>query len=267
MNCLSGAKYLQDNCVMEIPGNGGLLDAVQDLDFMPGFNFEGFPNRDSTMYIDEYSIQSAKTVLRGTIRYKGFSHIMKGVMQLGLLNPEQVANLHPNGPLTTWKGYMCDLFDKSPDLFEDSLKDLVFERVGRSERRLKAIEDLGLLEEVPMDKKGSPLDTLSNYLSKKLAFAPGEKDMIVMHHNVGVTWPDKSQEKRVINFVCYGEENGYSAMAKTVGLPTAVATKMVLDGEIQRRGVLAPLTMDIYQPILSRLRSEGLHAVEEIKSS
>lgn len=56
--------------MLEIPGNGGLLDAVQDLDFMPGFNFEGFPNRDSTMYIDEYSIQSAKTVLRGTIRYK-----------------------------------------------------------------------------------------------------------------------------------------------------------------------------------------------------
>lgn len=62
--------------------------------------------------------------------------------------------------------------------------------------------------------------------------APGEKDMIVMHHNVGVTWPDKSQEKRVINFVCYGEENGYSAMAKTVGLPTAIATKMVLDGKL-----------------------------------
>lgn len=56
--------------------------------------------------------------------------------------------------------------------------------------------------------------------------------MIVMHHNVGVTWPDKSQEKRVINFVCYGEENGYSAMAKTVGLTTAIATKMVLDGKL-----------------------------------
>ncbi|XP_022297624.2 alpha-aminoadipic semialdehyde synthase, mitochondrial-like isoform X2 [Crassostrea virginica] len=267
MNCLNSAKYLQDNCVMEIPGNGGLLEAVQDLNFMPGFNIEGFPNRDSTLYMDEYNIQSAKTILRGTIRYKGFSHIMKGIMQMGLLNAEQVASLHPNGPETTWKGYMCGVFDKSPDLFGDSLKDLVYERVGRSERRLKAIEDLGLLDEVPMDKRGSPLDTLSNYLSKKLAYSPGEKDMILMHHSIGVTWPDNSQENRVINFVCYGEENGYSAMARTVGMPTAIATKLILDGEIQRRGVLAPLSMDIYQPILSRLRSEGLHAVEEIKSS
>ena len=39
------------------------------------------------------------------------------------------------------KGYMCGVFDKSPDLFGDSLKDLVYERVGRSERRLKAIEE------------------------------------------------------------------------------------------------------------------------------
>jgi saccharopine dehydrogenase-like NADP-dependent oxidoreductase len=62
--------------------------------------------------------------------------------------------------------------------------------------------------------------------------APGEKDMIVMHHNIGVTWADNSQEKRVINFVCYGEDNGYSAMAKTVGLPTAIATKMILDGKL-----------------------------------
>lgn len=56
--------------MVEIPGNGGLLDAVQDLDFMPGFDFEGFPNGDSTMYIDEYNIQSAKSVIRGTVRYR-----------------------------------------------------------------------------------------------------------------------------------------------------------------------------------------------------
>lgn len=56
--------------MINVPGNGGLLDAVQDLDFMPGFNIEGFPNRDSTIYVNEYNIESAKTVLRGTIRYK-----------------------------------------------------------------------------------------------------------------------------------------------------------------------------------------------------
>lgn len=56
--------------VLEIFGNGGLLDVVQDLDFMFGFNFEGFFNRDLIMYIDEYSIQLVKIVFRGIIRYK-----------------------------------------------------------------------------------------------------------------------------------------------------------------------------------------------------
>lgn len=78
--------------MLEIPGNGGLLDAVQDLDFMPGFNFEGFPNRDSTMYIDEYSIQSAKTVLRGTIRYK----VKKKTSNIQCINVRLLSSIKKN---------------------------------------------------------------------------------------------------------------------------------------------------------------------------
>lgn len=59
--------YLQ---VVDVPGNGGLLDSAVDLDFMPGFNLEGYPNRDSTVYLDSYNIKDAHTCLRGTIRYK-----------------------------------------------------------------------------------------------------------------------------------------------------------------------------------------------------
>jgi len=55
---------------VDIPGNGGLLDSAQDLKFMPGFNLEGFPNRDSTIYTKAYGINDAHTCLRGTIRYK-----------------------------------------------------------------------------------------------------------------------------------------------------------------------------------------------------
>ena len=64
--------------MVEIPGDGGLLEAVEDLDFMPGFNLEGFPNRDSTPYAEMYGIETAHTILRGTIRYK-----VKGTDKLG----------------------------------------------------------------------------------------------------------------------------------------------------------------------------------------
>lgn len=62
--------------VVEISGNGGLLDATEELRFLPGFNLEGYPNRDSTHYAAAYNITSASTVLRGTIRYK-VSHCCK----------------------------------------------------------------------------------------------------------------------------------------------------------------------------------------------
>lgn len=85
----------------------------------------------------------------------------------------------------------------------------------------------------------------------------------MLRHEVTINWPDGGKELRGINLVCYGDPTGYSAMAKTVGYPAAIATKMVLDGEIQGRGMVLPFTRDIYLPIISRLRDEGLAATEK----
>ncbi|GFO42771.1 alpha-aminoadipic semialdehyde synthase, mitochondrial [Plakobranchus ocellatus] len=231
LNVMSSAKYLQDGIVVEIPKDGALLDAVKDLNFMPGFNIEGFPNRDSTMYASEYGIQSAHTILRGTIRYKGFSEAVRSLIAMGMFETRPDALLHPDGPEITWKEYMCSQFDKSGDILADSLKDLIYERVKRDETKLNCIVNLGLLSEDKIDKKGSPIGTLSNYLSKKLSYAPHERDMILMRHDVGIEWGDRKKEHRSINFVSYGEPGQSSAMAKTVGLPTGIAARMVLSGE------------------------------------
>lgn len=80
-----------------------------------------------------------------------------------------------------------------------------------------------------------------------------------------IRWPNGDIEEKGINFVVYGQPavgGGHSAMAITVGFPAAIAAKMVLDGEIQQRGVVLPFTPDIYQTMLSRLQAEGLHATE-----
>ena len=70
LNMLSGARYLEDGVVVDIEDNGGLMDAANSMDFLPGFSLEGYPNRDSTIYTDLYGIREAHTVLRGTLRYK-----------------------------------------------------------------------------------------------------------------------------------------------------------------------------------------------------
>lgn len=265
LNVLSPAKYLKEGKVVEIPSGGALLDEVETLDFLPGFNIEGYPNRDSTVYASEYGIGSASTILRGTIRYKGYMKAVRSLVTMGLLESTPDASLHPDGPQLSWKEYMCTKFDKSGDILADSLKDLIYEKIGKCDAQLDCILKLGLISEDVIDKKGTPIDTLSNYLAKKLAYAPHERDMILMRHDVGIEWGDHKKEHRSINFVSYGDAGKTSAMAKTVGLPTGIAARMILNGEIQTKGVCGPMKIETYQPILQRLKKEGLSAVEEIK--
>lgn len=87
-----------------------------------------------------------------------------------------------------------------------------------------------------------------------------ERDIVILRHEFIIQWPDNTREEKGVNFVVYGkptDQGGHSAMALTVGYPAAIATKMLLDGEIQDRGVILPFAPDVFIPMLSRLRAEG----------
>lgn len=87
---------------MDIPAGGALLDAVVSTDFYPGFNLEGFPNRDSVHYESLYGISEANTLMRGTFRYKGYCNVIIGLLKLGLLDQAPHPRLHPQGPEISW---------------------------------------------------------------------------------------------------------------------------------------------------------------------
>lgn len=125
---------------------------------------------------------------------------------------------------------ICNLLGLSSDnIFCENLKRKLTERVN-SEARAQAIEDLGLLEEDLVVKLNSPLDTLTHYLSRRLRYGPNERDLVVLRHDIGILWPGHKREERGVNLVIYGDSKGHSAMARTVGFPTAIAVKMILDG-------------------------------------
>lgn len=88
--------------IVEIESGGDLMSAVQDLDFLPGFALEGFPNRDSTIYKDLYGLNNVQTMQRGTLRYKGFCNTIRALQFLGLTDLNSHPSLHPNGPDITW---------------------------------------------------------------------------------------------------------------------------------------------------------------------
>uniref|UniRef100_A0A8C4IV44 Alpha-aminoadipic semialdehyde synthase, mitochondrial n=1 Tax=Dromaius novaehollandiae TaxID=8790 RepID=A0A8C4IV44_DRONO len=258
LNTVQSATYLKNGEIVNIPAGGALLDSVTSMDFFPGLNLEGFPNRDSTKYAEPYGIQTAHTLLRGTLRYKGYSKTMGGFVKLGLINPDPYPLLSSTTPPLTWKELMCKQVGIKLSAEYSALKEAVFSKLGKDESQLEAVEWLGLLGDEPVPVADSIVGALAKHMEMKLPFGTGERDMIIMRNEIGLRHPSGHLEDKSISLVVYGDNNGYSAMAKTVGYPTAIAAKMVLDGEINAKGMVIPLTKNIYGPILERVRAEGI---------
>lgn len=258
MNIMQPATYLLNGKVVNVVGGVSFLDSVTPMDYFPGLNLEGYPNRDSTKYAEIYGISSAHTLLRGTLRYKGYAKALNGFVKLGLINRDAFPALQPEASPLTWKELLCDLVGILPSSKSDVLKEAVFKKLGGDSAQLEAAEWLGLLGDEQVPRAESLVDALSKHLAAKLSYGPGEKDMIVMRDNFGIRHPSGHLENKTIDLVVYGDVNGFSAMAKTVGLPTAMAAKMLLDGEIQAKGLMGPFSKEIYGPILERIKAEGI---------
>lgn len=267
LNTVSTAKYLKGGKVIEVPGQGALLEEGSGpVSFLPGFNLESFPNRDSIAYINQYKINTVNSIVRGTLRYKGFCHNALGLIKLGLISMKDHPQLHPGGPDITWRQFICDLIHLSRDSYYENVKASCFSLFNQDEQQLNAIEELGLLSDDLVDKLGNPLDSLASYLAKRLSYKKGDRDILIMHHEIGFSWPDGKNEVKTVDFIQYGDINGHTAMAKTVGLPCAIGAKMVLDKEIQTTGMILPLSKEIYKPMLNRLQGEGITWSETLKT-
>merc|ERR1712156_1338889 len=77
---------------------------------------------------------------------------------------------------------------------------------------------------------------------------------ILMRHDVLIKWPDNRRENRGINLVCYGDPKGYSAMAKTVGFPCAIATRMIPPrANDDKKRVIEGMQPNVFRKILDYL--------------
>jgi saccharopine dehydrogenase-like NADP-dependent oxidoreductase len=97
---------------------------------------------------------------------------------------------------------------------------------------------------------------------KKMGYEPHEKDMIIVHNEMLVEFPDR-KEKRISSMLVEGIPNGDSAMARAVSLPPAIAAKLILEGKITRKGVCIPSTKEMYVPILEEMETFGFSFKKE----
>uniref|UniRef100_A0A8B9HP56 Aminoadipate-semialdehyde synthase n=1 Tax=Astyanax mexicanus TaxID=7994 RepID=A0A8B9HP56_ASTMX len=220
LNTISPAVYLKNNQVVSIPAGGSLLESTVSMDFLPGFNLEGFPNRDSTKYAEAYGIESAQSLVRGTLRFKGFSHAMSGFVKLGMINTDPSPLLNPAASPISWKELLCRLLDLPSSVSSDSVWSLYC---------LLYYIRLGMLSDEAVPQCGTILASLAKHLETKLAYEKNERDMIIMRNDVGIRHPTGELETKHISLVVYGDPKGFSAMAKTVGYPAAIVARMLLN--------------------------------------
>jgi saccharopine dehydrogenase (NADP+, L-glutamate forming) len=97
-----------------------------------------------------------------------------------------------------------------------------------------------------------------------MEYEEGERDMVLLQHKFEIEHKDGSLETRTSTLLEYGDPKGYSAMAKTVGVPCAVAVLAVLDGTISEKGILAPVVPEISEPLRKILLEKyGIQCVEK----
>ncbi|KAG8159780.1 hypothetical protein KVR01_010417 [Diaporthe batatas] len=258
------AKYWQDGKEVEIAGKE-LMGAAKPYFIYPGYAFVAYPNRDSTPYNERYSIPEAQTIIRGTLRYQGFPEFIRTLVQIGFLTETPVDILSKP---TTWreatKAIVGAASSSEEDLKKAILSKATFNSPEEESRILSGLAWVGIFSDEEITPRGNPLDTLCATLEKKMQYEGDERDMVLLQHKFGIEHADGRKETRTSTLVEYGDPKGYSAMAKLVGVPCAVAVKQVLDGTITEKGVVAPMKWSVCEPILNELKNKyGINMEEK----
>lgn len=258
------AKFYQDGQTVEYSGPE-LMASAKPYFIYPGFAFVAYGNRDSTPFAERYNIPEAKTLVRGTLRYQGFPQFIKALVDIGFLSEEKHDFL--NTPIT-WAEATSKILGASSHTEQDlqwaiSSK-TKFSDNEEKDRIISGLKWIGIFSDEKITPRGTPLDTLCATLEEKCQYGPDERDMVMLQHKFSIEWADGKTETRTSTLVDYGDPKGYSSMAKLVGVPCAVACQQVMSGKISKKGILAPVTWDLAEPLLVELKEKyGIELIEK----
>lgn len=253
------SRYLDDGQIKYIPYSR-VFSQIEKIKVPGEGGYDAYVNRDSLKYIEPYGIKNAKTVLRGTLRHKGFSKKWNCLVALGVTDDSFVIE---DASELTYKQFANSFLPAKTELDAFLWKNFEIEK---GDKEYKAIDWLGLLSD---EKIGmtyvTPAQILQKLLEKKLKLKPKDKDMIVMYHEIHCK---KGKKESVVqsSLEVKGENSQYTAMAKTVGLPLAMAAKLILNNKVKSRGVIIPVQKEIYIPVLKELEQYGVKFTEKTGS-
>jgi saccharopine dehydrogenase (NADP+, L-glutamate forming) len=255
-----GVKFIQESRYKYIPYHK-VFTRTEKLTIPEYGAFEGYANRDSLKYREIYGLQDIPTLYRGTLRRPGFCKAWDMFIQLGATDDSYIMENTEN--LTHREFINSFLFYHPGDSVE--LKAAYHLGIGIESDELYKLKWLGVFDNTPIGiKDATPAQILQHILEKKWELSPEDKDMIVMLHRMFYENNGKTMELNSY-LVVQGDNNLNTAMAKTVGLPLGIATKMILNKKVTSTGVGLPISKNIYVPALEELERHGISFIENTK--
>lgn len=248
------AKFIQEGTYKYIPYQR-LFRRTEFFDVEGYGRFEGYANRDSLKYRSVYGLDDVLTLYRGTIRRVGYSRAWNVFVQLGMTDDTYVID---NSETMSYREFTNLFLPYHPtDSVEIKLRlQLGLEQDDIIWEKLQELDIFNPKKIVGL-KNATPAQILEKILADKWTLSPDDKDMIVMYHKFGY---ERNGVKKQIDstMVCIGDDQTYTAMAKTVGLPVAMAALQILNGKITTPGVQLPIAKEVYLPILNELEEYGV---------
>jgi len=246
-------RYMEHGKVYEVPGYD--LFKHYWLKSVPGAGvFEAYVNRDALPYLEIYGIEDASGIYRGTLRNVGYCETWDFIKQLGLLNRKMKFDFDEVTPREVLANIVnCPEADLRTGV-------AAYLKIPEYALTLKKLEWLGLLSDhkLPIGT-ASVFEMFAYTLKSRLVYDEGEMDLLVMHHEFEATYPDLPRRRIQSTLIDRGDPEGDSSMSRTVGYPVGIAAGLIAEGRISRRGVLRPVSAEIYVPVFAECERLGIH--------
>lgn len=253
------AKFLQEGTYKYIPYNR-LFRRTEFLEVEGYGRFEAYANRDSLTYQHAYGLDNAKTLYRGTMRRVGYSRAWQMFVLLGMTDDSYTLEDSKN---MSYRDFVNAFLPYSPtDSVELKFRHQL--KIDQDDIVWDKLEELDIFSPTKMVglEKATPAQILQKILMDSWTLDADDKDMIVMYHKFGYRLDGKMHQIDS-TMVCIGDDQTYTAMAKTVGLPVAIAAMDILNGKITTPGVQIPISKEVYNPILKELEEFGIEFTEK----
>jgi len=254
----SPAKFIEKGKYKYVPYYR-LFDNTETIKIDEMGEFEVYPNRDSLKYRKLYNLDDIQTMKRGTIRKIGFSKSWNMLIKLGLTDDSYRISNSKN--MTIREFTNCFLpYDPNKSVEEKIQKELKIKSFNEEMNKLKAIYLFDDKKKIRTDN-GTPAEILEEILRDAWKLEKKDRDMIIMYHEFKYRHGNKIK-KTTSTMVCIGDNKEFTAMSKTVGLPLAIASILILNKKINIKGIIRPIHQEIYDPVLKKLNQFNINFKE-----